>query len=202
MTTENEPSTIEGDGGRFGVLTIIDGTWRFEDDIVNPNIILITIGDFDPGSLTVSTGGVITGLPFIEVGDGGDGTLTIRNGGFGLADRFLISNSRGLNGTMTVTGAGLAASASNGIIVGRFGPGTLNVTAGATVNADVTVTNMGTLLGDGQIIGDVDNAGEVAGKYARHTSHWRRLHPSGRRQDANRSEARPPAASSTHLISR
>jgi T5SS/PEP-CTERM-associated repeat protein len=161
-TAEDDVSTIGG-SGLSASLTIIDGTWTFDDSVLGLGHIAISPSSNGSGSLVVSTGGAITGLPIIEVGDHGPGTMTVNNGGSVFANQILIANAGGTIGsTMTITGATSTATTSGGIWVGRFATGSLNVTAGGSVEGGVLVDLQGTLRGDGKIFGDLENAGVVA----------------------------------------
>jgi T5SS/PEP-CTERM-associated repeat protein len=87
------------------------------------------------GSSITSTGGVDIGRL------GGDGTLDITNGGsFSVTSSFLvIASSDNTNGSVTVdgTGSSLSVAGSSGLFVGNEGVGTLDVTNGGLVTANI-----------------------------------------------------------------
>jgi T5SS/PEP-CTERM-associated repeat protein len=101
------------------------------------------------------------------VGDEGNGTLNISAGGHVRAgETVIIGQAMGAVGAVTVDGNGSELFGGGLILVSSFGPGTgtLTVANGGTVSAlgGVSVRLLGTLRGDGQIIGNVSNIGVVA----------------------------------------
>jgi T5SS/PEP-CTERM-associated repeat protein len=70
----------------------------------------------------------------IGVNDSAVGSVVISNGGsFSTQAYGRLGESQGSSGTLTVTGAGSSAYATNGLEVGSNGAGTLNVTNGGSV---------------------------------------------------------------------
>jgi T5SS/PEP-CTERM-associated repeat protein len=128
-TTANSGNEIGNVAGRTGRLTITDGTWNLSPADAFVDIGAVANGS---GSLTVSTGGQITGSPFIIVGSNGLGTLEVQNGGD--ISQASVTLGLGSSGTATVTGAGstLATALLN---VGGGAPGTLNITAAGSVQS-------------------------------------------------------------------
>jgi len=103
----------------------------------------------------------------LSIGDESNGTLNISAGGrVQAASSVIIGQAMGSVGEVTVDGNGSELFGGDLIFVSSFGPGTgtLTVTNGGTVTAiaGLSVRLLGTLRGDGQIIGNVSNIGVVA----------------------------------------
>ena len=103
----------------------------------------------------------------LTIGNNGNGTLNISAGGHVRADAsVIIGQAMGSVGEVTVDGNGSELFSGGPIFVSSFGPGTgtLTVANGGTVSAPggISVRLLGTLRGDGQIIGNVSNIGVVA----------------------------------------
>ena len=145
------------------------------------------------------------------IGDEGNGTLNISAGGRVRADAsVIIGQAMGSVGEVTVDGNGSELFGGDLMFVSSFGPGTgtLTVANGGTVTAlgGLSVRLLGTLRGDGQVIGNVSNIGVVApGAFARRTARDGQLYAAGRPGHVGHRAGRqvPPATSSIHcLISR
>jgi T5SS/PEP-CTERM-associated repeat protein len=152
----------------------------------------VTVGKSGGGTLRISNGGAVEstsgviadltgsgGLAIIEnagsrwtisgdlsVGKSGNAGLIITSGGHINTQNAVIGVDAGSVGEVRVDGAGSTWTNSGLIFVSSFAPGTgtLTVVNGGTVDAQggLSVRVLGTLRGDGQIIGDVGNVGVVA----------------------------------------
>ena len=128
------------------------------------------VGDSSAATGTVTVSG--TNSQWINsqglmIGDEGNGTLNISAGGRVRADAsVIIGQAMGSVGEVTVDGNGSELFGGDLMFVSSFGPGTgtLTVANGGTVTAlgGLSVRLLGTLRGDGQIIGNVSNIGVVA----------------------------------------
>jgi T5SS/PEP-CTERM-associated repeat protein len=101
------------------------------------------------------------------IGRGGTGTLVVQGGGkvnvSGASGDATIGQVAGSVGTATVTGAGSSWTTTGALRVGLAGQGALTVASGGTVTASsVVVGSLGTVHGDGTIVGAVQNSGIVA----------------------------------------
>jgi T5SS/PEP-CTERM-associated repeat protein len=161
-TTLTTGSEIGNVAGRAGRLTITDGTWIAVDSQLSIGTVATASGD-----LTISTGGVLIGSPFLlVVGSLGTGTLTTENNGEVVADEVVIGDNPGITGTATVTGFDSRLATARLTIANR-GNGTLNITASGGVESSdgivgnlagssgtVTVSSGGSLtVGNGLIVG-------------------------------------------------
>jgi T5SS/PEP-CTERM-associated repeat protein len=148
-----------GDAG-MGVLNITNGGFVGSDK---------SILGRDPGSSGTAN---ITGEDsqwdpeILHVGDSGHGIVNVTDGGFLDTVDAVIGLETGSVGEVTVDGAGSLWQNDNLILVSSFAPGTgtLTVSNGGAVSSagGMIVRVLGTLRGDGQIIGDVSNVGIVA----------------------------------------
>ena len=136
LTTGNEIGTVPGRSGR---LTITDG--RIKPALDSELFIGSAAGA--SGSLTVTTGGEIGGgslevsSVLLVVGHFGPGAMTVDNGGRIEVGSNIIGNATGVTGTATITGTGSRWINSEQLIVGNFGQGTLNITAGGLVDNNI-----------------------------------------------------------------
>lgn len=126
--TESVPITIGTVAGRTGGLTITDGIVA----VTSANSSLL-LGDYGPGFLTVTTGGLLAGPVDIYVGIASPtSTLTVNNNGDIIADNVTIGCKAA--GTATITGGGSSLLAAT-LTVARGVTGTLNITAGGKVDS-------------------------------------------------------------------
>ncbi len=131
--------------GRIWIATTFFGTAnvRIEDGgtLTSPNS-RIGLVDRSTGTVIVDGTGSIWKGGSLVVGDSGTGSVTVRNGGRVVAD-LLVGNVRtgpldGMffgTGDVTVTGTGSSLSATNSLLVGPLGTGTLSVLDGAIVES-------------------------------------------------------------------
>jgi len=129
-TTSVTGNEIGSVAGRSGRLTIKGGIMNVAPD----SELLIGVVTNASGSLTVSTGGQLTGWRFLRVGRAGSGILTVQNGGVIQGTLTVIGDASGATGVATITGAGSALN-STILDVGSFGSGTLNITTDGVVRS-------------------------------------------------------------------
>jgi T5SS/PEP-CTERM-associated repeat protein len=183
---------IESAGGVMGVQTTGNGTVNVDGTNSKwLNTGSLTVGGGASGTLSITGGGSVsnadatigssagsTGTATVTgagsqwdsagffVGSSGHGTVNVTAGGTLNTANAVIGSEMGSVGEVTVDGAGSAWTSSSFIFVSGFGPGTgtLTVANGGTVSTQsgLSVRFLGTLRGDGQIIGNVSNIGVVA----------------------------------------
>jgi T5SS/PEP-CTERM-associated repeat protein len=134
--------------------------------LVQDNAGLIADGS-SPGTVTVSgTNSRWNNSGDLTVGNIGHGILNITSGGQVNTANAVIGQATGSVGEVLVDGPNSKWTSSGAITVSSFSPGTgtLTVANGGTVSVQdfLSVRVLGTLKGDGQIIGDVSNVGVVA----------------------------------------
>jgi len=78
----------------------------------------LVVGSTGAGVLTISAGASVTGAQYLKIGNNDSGT------------------SEPSSGTVTITGSGTKVSTENGVHVGNYGNGVLNILAGATSTHD------------------------------------------------------------------
>lgn len=128
------------------------------------------IGDFGTASGKVTVGGLLTKWDSgteLRVGNQGTGELIVTDGASVAAGTAYVGYSGvvpGNYGKVTVDGFGSGLDVAGALHVGVGGTGTLTVKNRGTVTAGggVTIGPKGSLLGNGEIDGDVTNLGEVA----------------------------------------
>ena len=101
------------------------------------------------------------------VGRGGTGTLTVQNGAKvnvnGTSGNATLGQDVGSNGIATVSGTNSAMTVTGALQVGMSGQATLTVSNSGKVTApQINVGALGKLLGDGTLVGAVQNSGIVA----------------------------------------
>ena len=101
------------------------------------------------------------------IGRGGTGTLTVQNGAKvnvnGASGNATLGQEVGSNGIATVSGANSAMTVTGALQVGLSGQATLTVSSGGKVTApQINVGALGKILGDGTLVGAVQNNGIVA----------------------------------------
>ena len=112
---------IIGNGSnRSGGFTVTDGI------VIAPLDRHVAVGNTNPGLLTVTTGGLLIGSPWITVGSGANGTLTINNGGDIIAGNVDIAYFANNVGAATITGPS-SSLLSAALDVGRLGSATLDI---------------------------------------------------------------------------
>ena len=118
------------------------------------------------GTVTITGDDSVWVSDFLSVGVLGHGTVNVTDGGLLNTVSAVIGVEMGSVGEVKVDGVGSLWTNSGLIFVSSFGPGTgtLAVTNGGTVSAQggMIVRLLGTLRGNGQIIGNVSNIGVVA----------------------------------------
>jgi T5SS/PEP-CTERM-associated repeat protein len=176
LVTSWAQSVVGGGIGSTGRV-VVDGpgsTW-------NNTGSLLAVGSGGAGSVTVQSGGLITGVApkigsgtgsvgnaFVtgpgsrwtgtgttRVGEFGSGSLTVSNGGSASFD-MSVGDQPGSSGVVTVTGLGSRLTSSSPVI-GREGAGTLSVTGGGVVTAILGASIGQNLSGRGNVF--VDGAG-------------------------------------------
>jgi T5SS/PEP-CTERM-associated repeat protein len=115
-----------------GQLTIMDGF------VLAPSQSLIKIGASRAGFLTVTTGGLLGGLPHIQLADSANGTLTVNNNGDISASDVSIGSNTGRAGTAAISGNG-SSLLTTALMVGDNGTGTLDISAGGDVDSDSAI---------------------------------------------------------------
>ena len=96
-------------------------------------------------------------------GNAGAATLQVTGGGSVSNTQGFIGNSGGTNGEATVDGTGSQWINSGNLSVGSSGNGLLSVTNGGLVQTPNLIIGVnGQLQGDGNIVGNVQNAGVVS----------------------------------------
>ena len=120
-----------------------------------------------PGTVTVSgTNSRWNNSGDLTVGNIGHGILNITGGGQVTSANAVIGQAMGSVGEVLVDGPNSMWTSSGAITVSSFAPGTgtLTVSNGGKVSVQdfLSVRVLGTLKGDGQIIGNVTNVGVVA----------------------------------------
>ncbi len=156
------------------------------------NFLILNVGFAGPGTLEIRNGGQVTsrvgrignnarpqssGIVTIDglgsswantsqliiEGNAGGATLNVTGGGTVSNTQGLIGNTSGTSGEATVDGMGSLWSNSVNLTVGSFGNGLLSVTNGGTVQTpNLIIGANGQLQGDGNIVGNVQNAGVVS----------------------------------------
>ena len=151
-----------GDFGA-GALNITNGG-HVNNVITSNSVIANRAGS--TGTVTVTGDGSQWYTKSLNVGGLGHGTLNITGRGKLLTENAVIGVETGSVGEVTIDGDGSTWTNSGIIVVSSFAPGTgtLIVTNGGTVSSagGIIVRVLGTLRGDGQIIGNVSNVGVVA----------------------------------------
>src|SRR5207248_1391776 len=134
--TGNEIGSIGSNlTSRVARLTIQNGTFTTAS---NAEIKLGAVAN-SFGSLTVTTGGILNGLPKLLVGGASaTGSLTV-NGGTILANSTEVGSGSAGNGTATITGP-FSSLTTNTLFVGNQGNGTMLITVGGTVQNNGTAT--------------------------------------------------------------
>ncbi|MDP6563292.1 MAG: PEP-CTERM sorting domain-containing protein, partial [Alphaproteobacteria bacterium] len=178
---------LTGDGGNGGFANVGrfgDGTLRVRNGgWVNLTAVGVDFPGINIGREAGSTGLVeVTGTTsritidgdqpglfqagLIQVGRGGDGTLKVLDGGQVLndPDGIVVLGARsGATGSLLVDGTGALLDAGNTLQIGRFDGtslGVAQVSDGGVIRAlTVEVNANGLLMGDGTVIGNVDNVG-------------------------------------------
>ncbi len=95
------------------------------------------------GAVTVDGAGSTWDAGLIYIGYSGTGSLTVSNGGIAHSIGNTLGHTTGSHGTVTVTGSGSQLAGDSTTIVGEFGQGNLNITAGGTVNGSTGVIGSG-----------------------------------------------------------
>ena len=118
------------------------------------------------GTATVDgPGSVWTNNSVLAVGSLGEGALNITGGGVVSSTNGRIGREAGSTGTVLIDGPGSRWNASGEFTMGLFdtGTATLTVQNGGVLSAagGMTIGPLGTVRGDGTIVGNVDNIGGV-----------------------------------------
>ncbi|MBI1262019.1 MAG: autotransporter domain-containing protein [Rhizobiales bacterium] len=128
-------TTLTGDSSGFTGTTYANGGTLIITGTLGGSGGIIGSSAGTTGAVSVQGAGASWTTTTFRVGDQGTGSLTIAGGGtVGSGDAW-IGNASGAIGTASVTGTGSSLTASNGVDIGRFGTGTLNILDGATVTA-------------------------------------------------------------------
>jgi T5SS/PEP-CTERM-associated repeat protein len=153
--------------GTNGTLTVTDG------GTVN-TATLLKIGNsmsIPAGTPLVSTSGttiaasdtIVSAAGTVNIGPGG--TLRAAGGGLSGAADIIVGAGAGSTGTLNVGGVNALVSSNSGkIAIGDAGSGTLNMTAGAVVDAgtgEVDISSLGTVVGVGLIEANIVNNGGI-----------------------------------------
>ena len=104
-------------------------------------------------------------MPPVTVNIGPGGTLRAAGGGLSGAADIIVGAGAGSTGTLNVGGVNALVSSNSGkIAIGDAGSGTLNMTAGAVVDAgtgEVDISSLGTVVGVGLIEANIVNNGGI-----------------------------------------
>ncbi len=158
-------SIIVGENGH-GDLQIMDGGDLTATDFVDS--LVIARGGASSGSLLID-GGAMTfaGQDFI-VGEGGSASLSVLNGGVlttTAVDEFGLAAQPGSSADVLISGPGSSWTSlgASRLVISGGGEASVRVEDGGTLDAfGLTNTAGGTLGGDGTIVADVNNYGDLA----------------------------------------
>ncbi len=133
-----------GESGQTGRLTVTNGTMAV--DTAGDNVQMGTVNN-STGFLTIGTGGQLgtSGTrPGVFPGMLGTGTLTVQNDGQVFAGLFIVANSPGTTGTVSITGAQASVDVSSILTIGDEGVGTMTISGGGNLLGAGSATIGGT----------------------------------------------------------
>jgi len=143
-------NNVGGTSGRFAVGNAGAGALNITNGgTVNTIQLFVARSAGGSGAITVDgAGSLLHATAQLSFGSTGLGTMTVQNGGSATSDSSINIGravGAGINGIVTVTGAGSSMSAGTAttagvLTVGTGGPGTLNIQNGATVNVGTAGT--------------------------------------------------------------